>query len=108
MIHVEFRSFFERQCYNINARLKRLGENGIKPGRLPSVGAAPLMIAGIIATEVVNLITGKTPPLAVPSNIQYDVLLRKFRRRTYPMGMRGPLQALKKAILRKNCPCKGA
>jgi len=76
VIHVEFRSFFERQCYNINARLKRLGENGIKPGRLPSVGAAPLMIAGIIATEVVNLITGKTPPL----------------------------QALKKAILRKKLP----
>lgn len=80
------------------------GEIGMKQGRLPSVGAAPLMIAGVIATEVVNLITGKMPPLAVPSIIQYDALLRKFRRRTYRMGMRSPLQALKKAILRKKLP----
>jgi hypothetical protein len=62
------------------------------------------MIAGVIATEVVNLITGKTPPLAVPTVIQYDALLHKFRRRTYPMGMRSSLQVLKKAILRKKLP----
>jgi hypothetical protein len=85
-------------------RYLSLGDIGMKHGRLPSVGAAPLMIAGVIATEVVNLITAKTPPLAVPTVIQYDALLRKFRRRTYPMGMRGPLQALKKAILRKKLP----
>ena len=72
--------------------------------RLPSVGAAPFMIAGVMATQVVNLITGKTPPLTVPSIIQYDALLHKFRRRTYRMGMRSPLQALKKAILRRKLP----
>jgi len=85
-------------------RYLSLGDTAMKQRRMPSVGAAPLMIAGVIATEVVNLITGKTPPLAVPSVIQYDALLRKYRRRTYPMGMRGPLQLLKKAILRKKLP----
>ena len=82
-------------------RYLSLSETEMKQGSMPSVGAAPMMIAGVIATEVVNQITRKTPPLAVPTVIQYDALLRKFRRRTYPLGMRGPIQTLKKAILRK-------
>jgi hypothetical protein len=71
---------------------------------LPCVGAAPFMIAGVIASEVVNLITAKTPPIAVPTVIQYDAMLRKFRRQRYPLGMRGPIQTLKKAILRRKLP----
>lgn len=78
-----------------------LGVTELGDRRLPSVGAAPFIIAGVIATEVVNIINRKTALLAVPSVLQYDALLRKFRRRTYPMGMRGPIQKLKKAILRK-------
>ena len=85
-------------------RYLSLSETEMKQGSMPSVGAAPMMIAGVIATEVVNQITRKTPPLAVPTVIQYDALLRKFRRRTYPLGMRGPIQTLKKAILRKKLP----
>jgi hypothetical protein len=69
--------------------------------RLPSVGAAPFMIAGVIATEVMNLLTRKRPPLAVPVVIQYDALLRRFRRARYPWGMRGPLQRLRKALIRR-------
>lgn len=72
--------------------------------RLPSVGAATFLIAGAMATQVANLLTGKKPPLAVPTIIQYDALLHKFRRRTYRMGMSSPLQALKKAILRRKLP----
>jgi len=87
-------------------RYLSLGDVVMKQGRLPSisVGAATLMIAGVVTTEVVNQITGKRPPLPVPSITQYDALLRKFRRRTYPMGMRSPLQRLKKAILRRKLP----
>ncbi len=85
-------------------RYLSMGDADMKLGRLPSVGAAPFMIAGVMATEVVNLITGKTPPLVVPTVIQYDALLRKFRRWTYRMGMRGPIQTLKKAILRRKLP----
>jgi molybdopterin/thiamine biosynthesis adenylyltransferase len=69
--------------------------------RLPSVGAAPFMIAGVIATEVASLLTGKGRPLAIPTLYQFDALLRKFRRRTYPLGMRGPLQQFKKLLLRR-------
>jgi len=72
--------------------------------RLPSVGAAPFMIAGIIATEVTRLLTGKSRPMAVPTVYQFDALLRRFRRRTYFWGMRGPLQRLKRFILNRVLP----
>lgn len=72
--------------------------------RLPSLGAAPFLIAGVITSEVVNLLTGKTRPLAVPTVYQFDALLRAFRLKTYPMGMRGPLQRVKKWMLNKRLP----
>ena len=72
--------------------------------RLPSVGAAPFMIAGIIATEVTRLLTGKGRLMAVPTIYQFDALLRQFRRRTYLWGMRGPLQRLKRFFLNRMLP----
>ena len=72
--------------------------------RLPSIGAAPFMIAGIIATEVTRLLTGKGRPMAVPTIYQFDALLRQFRRRTYLWGMRGPLQRLKRFFLNRMLP----
>jgi molybdopterin/thiamine biosynthesis adenylyltransferase len=70
--------------------------------RLPSVGAAPFMIAGVVATEVMNLITRKQPVMAVPEVLQFDALLRRFRRARFPLGMRGPLQRIKKVLLRRH------
>jgi molybdopterin/thiamine biosynthesis adenylyltransferase len=72
--------------------------------RLPSVGAAPFMIAGVIATEVTRILTGKGQSLAVPTIYQFDALLRQFRKRTYYWGMRGPLQRLKRTILNRMLP----
>lgn len=72
--------------------------------RLPSVGAAPFMIAGVMAAEVTGLLTGKGKPLAIPTLYQFDAMLKTFRRRTYPFGTRGPMQQLKKAILRRKLP----
>ena len=72
--------------------------------RLPSVGAAPFMIAGVIATEVMRLLTGKGPAMAVPTIYQFDAMLHRFRRRTYFWGMRGPLQRLKRFILNRVLP----
>lgn len=68
---------------------------------LPSVGAAPFMIAGVIATEVINLIVGMRPTDPVPTVYQFDALLRTWRRRRYRMGMRSPLQWYKKKRIRK-------
>ena len=72
--------------------------------RLPSVGAAPFMIAGVIATEVTRLLTGKGQAMAAPTIYQFDALLRRFRRRTYRWGMRSPLQRLKRLILDRILP----
>jgi hypothetical protein len=72
--------------------------------RLPSVAAAPFLIAGVIASEVVNLLTRKSSTVSVPTIYQFDALLRVFRRKTYPMGMRGPLQLVKKWVLDKRLP----
>ncbi len=72
--------------------------------RLPSVGAAPFMIAGVIATEVTRLLTGKGRAMAAPTIYQFDALSRQFRRRTYFWGMRSPLQRLKRFILNRMLP----
>lgn len=75
-----------------------------KGRRLPSVGAAPFMIAGVMATEVVRVLTGKGEAMAVPSVYQFDALLRRFRRKTYFWGMRGPLQRVKRMLLNRLLP----
>lgn len=68
-------------------------------GRLPSVGAAPFLIAGAIAAEVVNLLTGKFPPLAVPTVYQFDALRHRFCLKTYRWGMQSPLHKLRQRLL---------
>lgn len=72
--------------------------------RLPSVGAAPFMIAGVMAAEVIRILTGKGKVMAVPTIYQFDALLRRFHKKNYYWGMRGPLQRLKKAILNRVLP----
>lgn len=72
--------------------------------RLPSVGAAPFMIAGVMAAEVTRVLTGKGQPMAAPTLYQFDGLLRQFRRKTYYWGMRGPLQRLKRYLLNRSLP----
>lgn len=86
--------------------MRYLNQDGLDPAahQLPSVGAAPFMIAGVIATEVMNLITRKQPVRAVPEVMQFDALLQQFRKLRYPRGMRGPLQQIKKALLRRRLP----
>jgi len=72
--------------------------------RLPSVGAAPFMIAGVMAAEVTRVLTGKGLPMAAPTVYQFDALLRQFRKKTYRWGMRGPLQRLKRVLLNRVLP----
>lgn len=72
--------------------------------RLPSVGAAPFMIAGVMATEVTRILTGKGRPMAAPTIYQFDAMLRKFRKKTFFWGMRGPVQRLKRLALDRVLP----
>lgn len=72
--------------------------------RLPSVAAAPFMIAGVMATEVARVLTGKGQAMAVPTVYQFDALLRRFSKKTYRWGMRGPVQRLKQVLLDRMLP----
>lgn len=60
--------------------MQYLNEGGLdlEGHQLPSVGAAPFMIAGVIATEVMNLLTHKKPVIVVPEVIQFDALLHQY------------------------------
>ncbi len=62
--------------------MQYINQNGLdlEGHQLPSVGAAPFLIAGIISTEVMNLLTHKKPVVAVPEIIQFDALLHKYSR----------------------------
>ena len=75
-----------------------------KGRRLPSVGAAPFMIAGVIASEVIQVLTGRGIRMAIPSIYQFDARLRRFRKTTYRWGMRGPIQRLKRVLLDRILP----
>jgi molybdopterin/thiamine biosynthesis adenylyltransferase len=86
--------------------LRYLAQEGadLSGRRLPSTGAAPFMIAGVIATEVAALLTGKGARFAVPRVYQFDAYLRQFRHGYYPLGMRGPLQRVKRALIARRFP----
>ncbi|HXJ00620.1 MAG TPA: ThiF family adenylyltransferase [Micropepsaceae bacterium] len=62
-----------------------LDRSGLSFGekRLPSVSPAPVMLAGAIATEVMNLLTGKFPPLSAPTMFQFDALLHRYHQAEY-------------------------
>ncbi len=83
--------------------LKYLNQSDIdiKEHQLPSVSPAPFIIAGVITTHICNILLNKTPPLAVPTVIQYDALTNQYRKHRFIWGMKSPLQKLKKIILRK-------
>jgi hypothetical protein len=44
-------------------------------------------------------LTGKGPPLAVPTVYQFDALLKRFALRTYRFGMKSPWQKLRRQLL---------
>ena len=66
-----------------------LDRSGLSFGeqRLPSVSPAPMMLAGVIATEVVTLLTGKYPLIAAPAMFQFDAMLHRYHRVEYRWDM---------------------
>jgi molybdopterin/thiamine biosynthesis adenylyltransferase len=62
-----------------------LDRSGLNFGekRLPSVSPAPMMLAGAIATEIVNLLTEKYPPLPAPTMFQFDAMLHRYHQTEY-------------------------
>lgn len=81
---------------------KYLNQSGIDIDnhQLPSVSPAPFIVAGVIATNACNILLRKVSPVSVPTVIQYDALLQVYKKHKFIFGMKGPLQRIKKMILR--------
>lgn len=65
-------------------------------GRAASVSPGLMLVGALSASEAVKVLTGKLPVCAVPHVFQIDLITQKVTSRYYPMGMRSPLQKLKK------------
>ena len=73
----------------------------VKTAQAPVVAAGCLLSSAIIATETTNVLLKRRPIKAVPHYFQFDMYLQVYRKRYLAFGARNPLQALKRAILRR-------
>ncbi len=72
-----------------------------KAARGPSAGIACQLCSGIAAVEAAKVILGRKPLRAAPCYAQFDAYRCLLRRGRLRWGSRGPLQCLKRAILRR-------
>lgn len=71
--------------------------------RVPSVAPGCFICAGIVATEVANLVIGRRPPKVAPYFFQFDPLVQTYKTGRLRGGNRNPVQRIKKWwILRTN------
>jgi len=61
----------------------------------PSLGPVVAMLHGIVASEVLNLLTGVRPVKAVPHYFQFDVRTHRFHRGYLRWGNANPIQRIK-------------
>ena len=72
-----------------------------KAARGPSAGLACQLCSGIAAVETAKVILGRKPLRPAPCYAQFDAYRCLLRRGRLIWGNRGPLQRLKRAILRR-------
>jgi molybdopterin/thiamine biosynthesis adenylyltransferase len=72
-----------------------------KAARGPSAGLACQLCSGIAAVEVAKVILGRKPLRPAPCYAQFDAYRCLLRRGRLRWGNRGPLQRLKRAVLRR-------
>ncbi len=70
-------------------------------GRGPSVAAACQLAAGVVGAEVVKILLNRGGIRSAPCFNQFDAYRNIYRRGRLIFGNRGPLQRLKRMILRK-------
>jgi len=80
----------------LNKEVMQIGQH-----RLPSVGAAPFMIAGVISAAIVKIILKKQKQISAPHIIQYDALLNKYCCYNPRTGITGLWQRLQRNIMKK-------
>jgi molybdopterin/thiamine biosynthesis adenylyltransferase len=78
-----------------------VSEVKVKTARGPSAGLACQLCSGIAAVEVAKVILGRKPLRPAPCFAQFDAYRCLLRRGRLLWGNRGPLQRLKRAILRR-------
>ena len=72
--------------------------------RAPSMGSACLLCAGLVATEVANLVLGRRPPKVAPCFFQFDPMVQKYKTGRLRWGNRNPIQRAKKWWVLGNSP----
>lgn len=70
-------------------------------GRGPSAGLACHLASGIAATETLKILLGRKPIRSAPCYAQFDAYRGLLRRGSLRWGNRGPLQRLKRHVLRR-------
>jgi molybdopterin/thiamine biosynthesis adenylyltransferase len=78
-----------------------LSEVDMKSQRAPSVGLACQICSGITAAETAKIILGRKGIRPVPCYAQFDAYRGILRRGRLLWGNRGPLQRLKRALIRR-------
>lgn len=73
----------------------------VSAAQAPVVAAGCLLSSAIIATETINVLLQRRPVKAVPHYFQFDMYLQVYKKRYLAFGARNPLQAVKRAILRR-------
>jgi molybdopterin/thiamine biosynthesis adenylyltransferase len=78
------RSYFPPTAVDLEAR------------RAPSISPGCFICAGLVATEVANLVLRRRPPGAAPHFYQFDPMSQTYATGRLPRGNRHPLQRFKK------------
>jgi molybdopterin/thiamine biosynthesis adenylyltransferase len=79
------------------------GQVDLSGRRAPSMGAACFLCAGIVATEVANLIVRRREPRVAPWFFQFDPMVQAYKVGRLRGGNRNPVQRIKKWwVLRTN------
>lgn len=86
------RSYFRPTAVDLSAR------------RAPSLAPGPFICAGIVATEVANLVIGRRPPKVAPHYFQFDPMTQEYRTGRLAGGNRNPIQRLKKWLFLRAHP----
>ena len=69
--------------------------------RGPSLALAVQMCAGVAAGEVLKICLGRGPVYGAPYHQQFDTYTQRFARSYLRWGLRGPIQRLRFAVLRR-------
>jgi molybdopterin/thiamine biosynthesis adenylyltransferase len=72
-----------------------------RTGRGPSVGLACQLCSGVVGAEIVKILLDRRPIWRAPRYAQFDAYRCLLRRGRLRWGNRGPLQRVKRAMLRR-------